>query len=281
MLHDGWTTRRTQFRCSVKLTPNMASDMRSQAWLLAGKLRPIGQDTLIRTMFSKGAMSRVSDLRNSVDGHTLTGFHFRTGEQRGSFATQRSSRSTAASTLPRCSSRRPQACRQQQAFLGRPPGGPRPADSSEHPHQTDLLSLPCMSFSSALHAARSATQDAVGAAPQPCPFGGHHVVHKDWSAWRCLLFPAYAGIVPSLSAGQALNKWQACALHTWQSLALLGLSVRPCCRTDRQRCRWSPTLPCCARFSNCAQDTQAWTRSGHICTHSWKASLAAMYSCGR
>lgn len=41
---------------------------------------------------------------------TRTAFHFSTGEQRGSLATQRSSKSTAASTLPRCSSSSPQAC---------------------------------------------------------------------------------------------------------------------------------------------------------------------------
>ena len=38
------------------------------------------------------------------------GAHRSTGEQRGSLATQRSSRITAARTFPRCSSSRPHAC---------------------------------------------------------------------------------------------------------------------------------------------------------------------------
>lgn len=72
-----------------------------------------------------------------------------------------------------------------------------------------------------------------------------------------------------------------CCCFTWHSLALFGLRVRPRCRTERQRCRWSPTQPCCARFSNCAHDTQAWIRSGHMWTHSSNASLAAKISCER
>ena len=84
----------------------------------------------------------------SMAGHTLTGFHFRTGEQRGSLATQRSSRSSC--------------CQHVAALQLQEPPGLQTAAST--PTRQDTLGLPYMSLCSALYPAHSSTQDAIGSA---------------------------------------------------------------------------------------------------------------------
>ena len=116
---DRQAAHRTQRRCSLKLSPYMTYIWRLQSCAIANKLRPTGYFNQKGFQQGRHVEGLVTCAVMSMAGHTLTGFHFRTGEQRGSLATQRSSRSTAASTLPRCSSRSPQACRQQRAL---PPG---------------------------------------------------------------------------------------------------------------------------------------------------------------